>query len=112
MTLQSNQMSRPPKIVQRAIQTLAKARTLAIIGVYPPNDMSFPIGIAVNKNLTIRMGNTNHRKYIPHPLELVRSGTSEPCTILTKQKPMASVIDAYKAFNTRQAGRVKVELRP
>lgn len=102
----------PSQAQQWAIQALAKAGTLAIIGVYPPNDKSFPIGVAMNKNLTIRMGNTNHRKYIPHLLELVRRGTFDPCTILTQQEPMDSVIDAYKAFDTRQTGWVKVELRP
>jgi threonine dehydrogenase-like Zn-dependent dehydrogenase len=102
----------PSQAQQWAIQALAKAGTLAIIGVYPPNDTSFPIGIAMNKNLTIRMGNTNHRKYIPHLLELVRLGTFDPCTILTQQEPIDSAINAYKAFDTRQVGWVKVELRP
>jgi threonine dehydrogenase-like Zn-dependent dehydrogenase len=102
----------PSQAQQWAIQALAKAGTLAIIGVYPPNDTSFPIGMAMNKNLTIRMGNCNHRKYLPQLVEMVRAGTFDPCTIITQQAPMASVIDAYKAFDTRQAGWVKVELRP
>lgn len=47
-----------PALAQRwAVEALAKAGTLAIIGVYPPGDMSFPIGEAMNRNLTIRMGN-------------------------------------------------------
>ncbi|VWX61914.1 Esterase (modular protein) [Burkholderiales bacterium 8X] len=42
-----------------------KAGTFSIIGVYSPEASTFPIGKAMNKNLTIRMGNCNHRKYIP-----------------------------------------------
>jgi threonine dehydrogenase-like Zn-dependent dehydrogenase len=102
----------PSQAQQWAVQALAKAGTLSIIGVYPSNDTSFPIGVAMNKNLTIRMGNANHRKYIPHLLELVRQGTFDPTTILTKQEPMGSVIDAYKAFDIHQTGWTKVELRP
>jgi threonine dehydrogenase-like Zn-dependent dehydrogenase len=102
----------PSQAQQWAVQALAKAGTLSIIGVYPTNDTSFPIGMAMNKNLTIRMGNANHRKYIPHLLELVRQGTFDPTTILTKQESMDSVIDAYKAFDTHKTGWTKVELRP
>jgi len=47
---------------QWAVQSLAKAGTLSIIGVYPPADRSFPIGQVINKNLTIRMGNCTYRK--------------------------------------------------
>ena len=28
----------------------------------------------MNKNLTLKMGNCNHRKYIPQLVELVRTG--------------------------------------
>lgn len=100
----------PSQAQQWAIQALAKAGTLAIIGVYPPSDTSFPIGMAMNKNLTIRMGNCNHRKYIPHLIDLVRGGAFDPADILTNQEPLTSVLDAYKAFDTRQPGWVKVEL--
>lgn len=102
-----------PSQAQRwAVDALAKAGTLSIIGVYPPNDGFFPIGMAMNKNLTIRMGNCNHRKYIPHLLELVRTGAFEPETILTQCEDLVSAVDAYKAFDKRQAGWMKVELLP
>lgn len=100
-----------PSQAQRwAVDALAKAGTLSIIGVYLPNDGFFPIGTAMNKNLTIRMGNCNHRKYIPHLLELVRTGAFEPETILTQCEDLVSAVDAYKAFDKRRAGWMKVEL--
>jgi threonine dehydrogenase-like Zn-dependent dehydrogenase len=102
----------PSQAQQWAVQAVAKAGTLAIIGVYPPNDSSFPIGMAMNKNLTIRMGNCNHRKYIPHLIELIRNGSFDPAGIITRHEPMESVIDAYKAFDVRRPGWLKVELTP
>jgi threonine dehydrogenase-like Zn-dependent dehydrogenase len=48
-----------------SVMGLAKAGTLAIIGVYPPTARRFPIGMAMNKNLSLRMGNCPHRKYLP-----------------------------------------------
>jgi threonine dehydrogenase-like Zn-dependent dehydrogenase len=102
----------PSQALLWAVQSLAKAGTLSIIGVYPPSHQFFPIGMAMNKNLTINMGNCNHRKYIPKLVEMVRSGTIDPKKILTKVEPMTSAIDAYKAFDRRQAGWMKVELVP
>ncbi|KQQ91903.1 zinc-dependent alcohol dehydrogenase [Massilia sp. Leaf139] len=100
----------PSQALQWAVQALAKAGTLSIIGVYPPADDSFPIGAAMNKNLTIRMGNCNHRKYIPDLVELVRIGAIDPTAIVTRREEMDSVIDAYKEFDLRRPGWLKVEL--
>ncbi|MDX3906083.1 MAG: zinc-dependent alcohol dehydrogenase [Pigmentiphaga sp.] len=100
----------PGQALDWAVRALAKAGTLSIIGVYPPTDNTFPIGVAMNKNLTIRMGNCNHRKYIPELVELVRTGVIDPLAVLTKREPLASAIDAYKAFDRRKPGWVKVEL--
>ncbi|NOK34721.1 glutathione-dependent formaldehyde dehydrogenase [Corallococcus exercitus] len=102
----------PSQAAQWAVQSLAKAGTLSIIGVYPQTMNAFPIGAAMNKNLTLRMGNCNHRKYIPKLLELVRSGTVDPTAILSHVKSMASAIDAYRNFDLRKPGWVKVELEP
>lgn len=100
----------PSQALQWAVQTLAKAGTLSIIGVYPPAQDTFPIGAAMNKNLTIRMGNCNHRKYVPQLVELVRTGAIDPTAIVTQRKDMDSVIDAYKEFDLRRPGWLKVEL--
>ena len=102
----------PSQALEWAVQGLAKAGTLSIIGVYPPTHKFFPIGMAMNKNLTINMGNCNHRKYIPPLVDMVRDGTVDPAKILTQVEPMMSVLDAYKAFDRRQPGWVKVELVP
>jgi len=67
------------------------------IGVYPPTVETFPIGQAMEKNLTIKAGDCNHRRYIPTLVELVASGAFDPTEILTQVEPMANVIDAYKA---------------
>lgn len=102
----------PSQALLWAVEGLAKAGTLSIIGVYPQTAQFFPIGAAMNKNLTLRMGNCNHRKYIPHLVELVRSGIIDPAKILTNVEPLTSVIDAYEAFDKREAGWIKVELKP
>ena len=98
----------PSQALLWAVEGLAKAGTLAVIGVYPEQARVFPIGTAMNKNLTVKMGNCNHRKYIPKLLEVVRSGSFDPSEILSQRAPLGGILEAYKAFDTRQEGWIKV----
>jgi len=66
----------------------------------------------MEKNLTLTMGNCNHRRYIPHLVDLVRSSSLNPAEILTQREPMTSVIEAYKSFDKRKPGWIKVKLEP
>ncbi|AKF04205.1 zinc-dependent alcohol dehydrogenase [Sandaracinus amylolyticus] len=102
----------PAQALSWAVEALAKAGTLVIVGVYPPAMEHFPIGQAMNKNLTIRMGNCNHRKYIPQLVDLVRSKAVDPVEILTKVEPLHDVKKAYEAFDARKPGWLKVALNP
>ncbi len=102
----------PSQVLAWAVEAVAKAGTLAIIGVYPETARSFPIGKAMNKNLTLQMGNCNHRKYVPMLVDMVRSGVVDPTSVLTQIAPLSSAIEAYKAFDQRQPGWIKVELQP
>jgi len=93
------------------VQSLAKAGTFSIIGVYPETVSFFPLGMAMNKNLTLKMGNCNHRKYIPFLIGLVQSKAIDPAKILTQRAPFSSVIEAYQAFDLRKSGWLKVGLQ-
>ena len=75
-----------------AVEPLAKAGTLSIVGVYPDAAQTFPVGTAMIKNLTIRMGNCHHRKYIPRLIELVQSGADDPSKILTHIAPLMNLL--------------------
>lgn len=102
----------PSQALQWAVAGLAKAGTLSIIGLYAPQSRTFPIGLAASRNLTVNMGNCHHRRYIPLLLELVLSGRVDPAQILTKVEPMTDSIEAFKAFDRRACGWVKVALQP
>jgi threonine dehydrogenase-like Zn-dependent dehydrogenase len=80
--------------------------------VYPETAASFPIGTAMNKNLTVKMGNCNHRKYIPKLVDLVRANVIDPTQILTQIGPLTSALEAYKNFDKRREGWIKVMLEP
>lgn len=100
----------PSQALFWAVEALAKAGTQSIIGFYPPTMETFPIGQAMNKNLTMKMGNCPHRRYGPHLVELVRTRAIDPVKILTEMEPLTDAVEAYEQFDTRQPGWVKVEL--
>jgi threonine dehydrogenase-like Zn-dependent dehydrogenase len=102
----------PSLALNWAVDSLDKAGTLAVIGVYPPTHRAFPIGLAMNRNLTIKTGNCNHRKYIPELIGVVESDWLDPSKILTQVETIGSALDAYHAFSRHESGWTKVELVP
>lgn len=102
----------PSQALLWGVEALAKAGTFSVVGVYPESAQFFPIGMAMGKNLKINMGNCNHRKYIPMLIDLILSGSIDPEMVLTQVEPLSSAVEAYKAFDRRQPGWVKVELVP
>ncbi len=95
-----------------AIEMIAKAGTVSVVGVYPAGFKEFDFGKAFGKNLTVRMGDCPHRRYLPRLIRLVASGVLKPSRILTKRTAFGDAVDAYKAFDTHSAGWLKVELLP
>jgi threonine dehydrogenase-like Zn-dependent dehydrogenase len=102
--------SGPTQVLQWAVDCVAKAGTICLIGVYPPTVEQFPIGEAFMKNLTITMGNCNHRKYIPRLVELTRAGAVDPSALVTQVEELADAVEAYEQFDRRRSGWLKVAL--
>ncbi|MFZ0387912.1 MAG: zinc-dependent alcohol dehydrogenase [Solirubrobacteraceae bacterium] len=102
----------PSQALRWEVDAIAPAGTLGIIGVYPPAAEHFPIGMAMNKNLTLKMGNCNHRRYVPELVELVRSGAVRPAAIVSQIGDLTDAIDAYQTFDRRADGWHKVALDP
>jgi threonine dehydrogenase-like Zn-dependent dehydrogenase len=100
----------PSLALRWATRAVAKAGTIGIIGVYPPQHESFPIGEAMNANLTLKMGNCNHRRYVPGLLSKIASGACDPTTVWTQQEAIPTVMRAYEAFDRRDPGWTKVTL--
>lgn len=100
----------PSQVFRWAVPAVAKAGTVSIIGVYTELMDRFPIGESMGKNLTIRMGNCNHRHYLPKLLEWVKNGEVDLVPFLTKRLPFTDIVAAYKHFDKRDDGWLKVAL--
>ncbi len=91
---------------------MAKAGSIGVIGVFTPQAMNFPIGAVQQRNLTLKGGNCDHRKYIPKLVGLVAGGATDPTEILTQKEPIIDAINAYEEFDRRMPGLIKAELQP
>lgn len=85
---------------------------VSIVGVYGPPANLFPVGVAMNKNLTLRMGQCNVRRYMPHLLQLIRDGIIDAKAIISHRLPLDAAADAYDLFATKRDGCRKVVLIP
>lgn len=100
----------PSQAARWAVDGVAKAGTIGVIGVYPAGFDAWPIGSAMNRNLTVHLGNCNHRTVIPPLLDLVAAGTIDPSSIVTREEPIADAIEAYRVFDEQQPGWTKIAL--
>ena len=100
----------PSQAARWAVEVVAKYGRIGIIGVYSPTVEQYPIGEAMNKNLTIRAGNCDHHSVTPPLIDLVASGQFDPTALITKHEHIGDAIAAYEAFDRRELGWIKVEL--
>jgi threonine dehydrogenase-like Zn-dependent dehydrogenase len=100
-----------PSLAARwAVEAVAKAGSIGVIGVYSPEFDVYPIGQAMNKNLTVKMGNCNHRRYVPRLLDLVAAGLVDPASFITQEEKPTAAIEAYETFDRREEGWIKTVL--
>lgn len=100
-----------PSLAARwAIEAVVKAASIGVIGVYSPDFARYPIGEAMNKNLTLRMGNCNHRRYVPRLLDTIAAGLVDPTTLITQHAEPVAAIEAYERFDRREEGWLKTVL--
>lgn len=101
-----------PTALEWAIHTVRKGGRVSVIGVYGPPFNLVPIGTALNKNLTIRLGQCNTRRYMPHLLEHIRAGRVDAKAIISHRLPLDRVADGYEMFAGKLDNCRKVVLLP
>ena len=95
-----------------AIHAVRKDGTVSIVGGYGPPANLVPIGVAMNKGLTLRMGQASVKRYMPHLLEHVRGGRLDPRGLITHRLPLEHAPRAYDLFDRKEDGCVKCVLMP
>lgn len=101
-----------PHVLREAIMCCRKAGTISIPGVYVGMLDKIPFGAAMNKGLTMRMGQTHMQRYLRPLLELIEQGKIDPSFIVTHRVPLDEAPKAYKTFRDKEDGCIKVVLKP
>lgn len=101
-----------PVVISWCIDVVRKGGRVSIIGVYGPPANAIPIGVAMNKNVTIRMGQCNVKRYMPHLLEHIRAGRIDPTGIITHRISLDEVPDAYRTFARKEDRCIKFVVSP
>jgi threonine dehydrogenase-like Zn-dependent dehydrogenase len=101
-----------PTVLRHAIQACRKGGVISIPGVFGGVVDKFPLGAAFNKGLTFRMGQTHVQRYMRPLLEHIQQGDIDPSFIITHRLPLDEAPHAYKIFEEKKDGCIKVVMQP
>jgi threonine dehydrogenase-like Zn-dependent dehydrogenase len=98
--------------LRQAINCCRKGGTLSIPGVYIGFADKIPFGALMNKGLTLKTGQTHVMKYLQPLTERIQKKEIDPTFVITHKLPLDQAPHAYKIFQKKQDGCVKVVLKP
>jgi threonine dehydrogenase-like Zn-dependent dehydrogenase len=101
-----------PHVLREAIMCCRKGGTVSVPGVYVGFLDKIPFGAAMNKGLTLRMGQTHVQRYLRPLLQAIESGTIDPSFVVTHRLPLEDAPRAYRTFRDKEDGCIKVVLTP
>jgi len=96
-----------------AIELVRRGGTVSIIGVYGGQTDPLPMLTLFDKQVTLRMGQANVRRWVDDIIPLL--GDDDPLgvdTFATHHLPLEQAPDAYAMFRDKRDGAVKVVFRP
>jgi threonine dehydrogenase-like Zn-dependent dehydrogenase len=97
--------------LRQSILACRKGGTLSILGVYGVMD-KFPLGVIMNKGLTVRTAQQHGQKYLPRLLEHVAKGELDPSFLATHRFPLEDAPRGYEMFKKKQDGCVRAVFLP
>jgi threonine dehydrogenase-like Zn-dependent dehydrogenase len=101
-----------PNVLRQAIQVCRKGGVVSIPGVYGGMLDKIPFGAAMNKALTLKMGQTHMQKYMQPLFERVMNNEIDPSFVITHRVPLRNAPEMYKTFRDKQDHCIKVVLDP
>ena len=101
-----------PIVLRQAIMACRKAGTVSIPGVYGGIADKIPVGALMNKALTIKTGQTHVQRYLEPLMKKVLDGDIDPSFLITHKIGLEDGPDAYKTFQEKKDGCIKVVINP
>jgi threonine dehydrogenase-like Zn-dependent dehydrogenase len=97
--------------LREAILACRKGGTLSILGVYGLMD-KFPIGVIMNKGMTVRTAQQHGQKYLPRLLEHAARGELNPAYLATHRFSLEEAPRGYEMFKNKEDGCVRAVFIP
>lgn len=107
-----DKMLQHPHVLQQMIKCCKKGGTLSIPGVYTGYLDAVPMGAAMNKALTWKMGQTHVQRYLPQLLKKIQEGDIDPSAIITHRLRLEQAAEGYQIFQRKTDGCIKVVMTP
>ena len=101
-----------PHVLREMIYVCRPAGILSIPGVYSGLVDKIPFGIAMNKGLTFRMGQTHVKRWTGELTRLIEEGLLDPSFVITHTGRLEDGPEMYQRFRDKQDGCIKVVLKP
>ncbi|MBV9399127.1 MAG: glutathione-dependent formaldehyde dehydrogenase, partial [Bryobacterales bacterium] len=89
--------------LREAIMACRKGGTLSILGVYGVMD-KFPVGVMMNKGLTVRTAQQHGQKYLPRLLEHTLNGELDASFLATHHFSLEDAPRGYDIFQNKANG--------
>ena len=99
-------------VLREMIYVCRPAGVISIPGVYGGLVDKVPMGVAMNKGLTFRMGQTHVNRWTDDLLRRIEEGQIDPSFVITHTAKLERGPEMYKVFRDKQDGCVKVVLKP
>ncbi|MDP9363871.1 MAG: glutathione-dependent formaldehyde dehydrogenase [Chloroflexota bacterium] len=97
--------------LREAIMACRKGGVLSVVGVYDVMD-KFPMGVIVNKGITLRSAQQHGQKYVPRLLEHAAKGELDPSYLVTHRMSLEEGPRGYELFKHKQDGCVRAVFAP
>ncbi len=101
-----------PHVLREMIYVCRPAGVISIPGVYSGLVDEIPMGIAMNKGLTFRMGQTHVNRWTDDLLRRIEEGQIDPSFVITHTVKLEDGPEMYKGFRDKQDSCIKVVLKP
>lgn len=100
------------KVFNQTFSAVRRGGRVAIIGVYGSNYDNFPLGQWMDKGVQVRMGQAPVHIYLDELLLMMEGGKIATDDLITHRLPLSEVVNAYRLFNKKEDGCVKVVMKP
>jgi len=101
-----------PHVVREMIYVCRPGGIISIPGVYSGLVDKIPLGIAMNKGLSFRMGQTHVKRWTDDLLRRIEEGQIDPSFVITHTATLEEGPEMYKLFRDKQDSCIKVVLKP